>query len=228
MQTGATFLFFNPQKHMVHSGRRGLQAQRNLERDAFVSRTHVSISNVRRSPLLPEVTLLGKVQAGPVPPVPKVCDEEKLLEVKCSWDPSYLALRMPHGCSQLHRGIAPACPNLQGASRPSPGSLGTSQPAEGICRVQTANNSVWACPQGPQWTPHVQHGGMVQGQRLDPFGQAEALCNSAGEVKNNFSNFCLGTDRLRLSKILPRFFCSDLVRFQGTRKAEMKITNKEL
>lgn len=59
----------------------------------------MSISNVWALPFLLEVALLGKVQAMPVPPVPKqkVCDEEKLLQVKCSQDPSFPALRMPHG-----------------------------------------------------------------------------------------------------------------------------------
>lgn len=85
---------FYPKKHLVHSGRRGLQARRNFERDVFGSWLHVFISNVWTSLFLLEVALPGKVQAMPFPPVPKqkVCDEEKLLQVKCSWDPSCPAL----------------------------------------------------------------------------------------------------------------------------------------
>ena len=136
-------------------------------------------------------------------PKQKVCDEEKLLQIKCSQDPSCPSLRMPHGCwccSRLHHGIAPACPSLQGASCPASASLGTSQPAESICRVQTADSSAWGGPQGSQWVSQVQRGGTVLGQRLDPCVQAETLCNGAGEVKNNFSSFCLRTDCLHLYK----------------------------
>lgn len=198
---------FHPEKHLVHDGRRGLQARspHSLERDVFVSWLHTSISNVWASPFLPEVALLGKVQATPLPPVPKqkVCDEEKLLQVKCSQDPSCPSLRMPRGCwccSRLHHEIAPACPSLQGASCSASASLGTSQPAESICRVQTADSSAWGGPQGSQWISQVQRGGTVLGQRLDPCVQAETLCNGAGEVKNNFSSFCLRTDCLHLYK----------------------------
>lgn len=202
---------------------------KHVERDAFVSWPDVSISNVWTSPFPLEVALLGKVQATPVPPVlkQKVCDKEKLLQVKCSWDPSCPAPRMSHGCwscSRLHHGIAPACPSLQGASCPASGSLGTSQPAEGICRVQAADSSVWGCPQGSQQTSQVQRGGTVLGQRLGPSVQAETLCNSAGEVKHHFSSFCLGTD-------CPHSYKSSHVYSAVTwctRKAEMKITDRDL
>lgn len=150
------------------SGRRG-RTQRNLKRGVFVSWLLMDTSEVWVLLFLLEVALLGKVQATYVPPVlkQKVYDEEKLLWVKSSWDTSCSALRMPHRCwccSWLHHGIAPASPSLQEAFCPSPRLLGTSQPAEGICRVRTADNSVWGWTQGFQWTSQIQCDGMVLGQ----------------------------------------------------------------
>lgn len=105
----------------------------------------MDISKVWALLFLLEVALLGKVRATSVPPVLKlkVYDEEKLLWVKCSWDTSGFARRMPHRCwccSWLHHRIAPASPSLQEAFCPSPGLLGTSQPAE--CKQLTTLSEV--------------------------------------------------------------------------------------
>lgn len=94
------------------------------------------------------------------------------------------------------------------------------------CKELTALSGV--VPGGPRGHPRSSAVGRRWGSDSARPVQAETLCNGAGEVKNNFSGFCLGTDCQRFYRSSHICSSSDLVRFQRAQKADMKITDREL